>query len=393
MGIDVHKQGSERPTRRFTYELSGGYGIVDARHVAQHVEAQAEAGVGHDPLPGAGTTFVDNGGLKLNHIQVQLIFWGAAWDAVPQPVPTANDVDAAVNQIMHSAYVSALSQYGVGHGTKLASVVISASNPPNPFTDTDVANFITGLLNADSLQEPDENSQILYCVIMPIGVNNATTSFVGEHSFFSYKDEEDPSRLDNAHFAWITNFGSLDSLTTIFSHELVESCTDPEGSGIQGVAGTCSQQGWCEIGDVCTSTGVVNGVTVQSYWSQKDNACIVPEGNWYWYDLVNLVLAHKPDPAWLIALWLAIHGGDPVPEVINEFVTLNVLSSLANTLRENGVQERLNEVLAPALREYQGRAESEGGDRASAKRLNEESIASFAAIMQREAKAIFGRQG
>ena len=111
MGIDVHKQGSELPTRRFTYELSGGYGIVDARHVAQHVEAQAEVGVGHDPLPGAGTTFVDNGGLKLNHIQVQLIFWGAAWNAVPQPVPTVNDVDAAVNQIMHSRYMSALSQY------------------------------------------------------------------------------------------------------------------------------------------------------------------------------------------------------------------------------------------------------------------------------------------
>jgi hypothetical protein len=112
--------------------------------------------------------------------------------------------------------------------------VISTSNPPNPFTDTDVANFITGLLNAGSLQEPDENSQILYCVIIPVGVNNATTTFIGEHSFFSYQDEEDPSRFDKAHFAWITNSGSLDDLTTIFSHELVESCTDPEGSGIQG---------------------------------------------------------------------------------------------------------------------------------------------------------------
>jgi hypothetical protein len=28
----------------------------------------------------------------------------------------------------------------------------------------------------------------------------------------------------------------------------------------------------------------------------------------------NFVLAHEPDVAWLIALWLAIHGGDPGPE-------------------------------------------------------------------------------
>ena len=393
MGIDVHKQSNQRPVRHFTYQLSGEHGIVDAQHTAQHIETQAEAEAGHDPSPGSGTTFVDNGGLKLNHVQVQLIFWGAAWNAVPQPVPTVNDMDAAVDQIMHSGYMSSLSQYGIGHGSKLASVVISTSNPPNPFTDTDVANFIAGLLNTDSLQEPDENSQILYCVVMPVGVNSVTANFIGEHTFFTYKDEEDPTRFDNAHFAWITNSGSLDDLTTIFSHELVESCTDPEGTGILGVAGTCSQQGWCEIGDVCTSRGMVNGVTVQSYWSQKDKACIVPKGNRYWYDLVNLVLAHKPDPAWLIALWLAIHGGDPVPQVINEFVTLNVLSSLANTLRENGLQERLNEALAPALLEYQGRAESESEDRDSAKRVNEVSITSFAALLQSEANAIFGREG
>ena len=387
MGIDVHKQGNERPVRHFTYELSGGQGIV----VAQHAETQTEAEAGHDPAPGSGTTFVDNGGLKLNHVQVQLIFWGAAWSAVPQPVPTVNNVDAAVDQIMHSGYMSSLSQYGVGHGTKLASVVISTSNPPNPFTDTDVANFITGLLNANTLQEPDENSQILYCVVMPVGVNSTTTNFIGEHTFFTYKDEEDSTRFDNAHFAWITNSGSLDDLTTIFSHELVESCTDPEGTGILGVTGTCSQQGWCEIGDVRNSRGVVNGVTVQSYWSQQDKACIVPKGNWY--DLVKLILAHELDPAWLIALWFAIHGGDPAPQVINEFVTLNVLSSLANTLHENGVRERLNEVLAPALLDYQGQAEGESRDRDAAKRLDEESIRSFTNLLQCEANAIFGRKG
>jgi hypothetical protein len=30
----------------------------------------------------------------------------------------------------------------------------------------------------------------------------------------------------------------------------------------------------------------------------------------------NLVFAHEPDAAWIIALWKAIHGGDPAPEAV-----------------------------------------------------------------------------
>ena len=55
----------------------------------------------------------------------------------------------------------------------------------------------------------------------------------------------------------------------------VEVVTDPEGSGITG--SPCSASGWCEIGDVCeTSTGIVNGIAVQAYWSEQAKACVVP---------------------------------------------------------------------------------------------------------------------
>ena len=108
MEIGAPKQGNEQRRGYFTFELSDQSGVVDARHILQG------AGVGHDPAPGSPTSFVDNGGLKLNHVQVQLIFWGAAWNAFPQPVPTVNEVDAAVITIMHSSYMLALAQYGVG---------------------------------------------------------------------------------------------------------------------------------------------------------------------------------------------------------------------------------------------------------------------------------------
>ncbi len=39
----------------------------------------------------------------------------------------------------------------------------------------------------------------------------------------------------------------------------------------------------------------------------------------------NLQLAHELDAAWIIALWKAIHGGDPAPEQ----VAAQVIASLA----------------------------------------------------------------
>jgi HPt (histidine-containing phosphotransfer) domain-containing protein len=42
----------------------------------------------------------------------------------------------------------------------------------------------------------------------------------------------------------------------------------------------------------------------------------------------NIVLAHERDAAWIIALWKAIHGGDPAPEI----VAAQAIASLAQYL-------------------------------------------------------------
>ncbi len=138
-------------------------------------------------------------------------------------------------------------------------------NPPNPFNDTDVQNLITGCINAGALPDPGSNNQLLYMVIVPPGIA-AGGSFIGEHSYYTRNGV-------NVHYAWVTNNGTLNYLTPILSHELVESVTDPEGSAITGDPGSCNQGGWCEIGDVCYSNFVLNGVTVQKYWSQNDHSC------------------------------------------------------------------------------------------------------------------------
>ena len=222
---------------------------------------------------GAGINFTDHGGPVLNHACVQLIFWGTNWGA--SATPSMGAVTDAVVNMMSGPYTSALNQYrNIGKGALVGTTAVttavgsSPANPPNPFSDGNVSTLISNLVSAGRVPGPGTDSQLLYVVIMPPGVG-AGGSFIGEHTFFSLGGT-------NAHFAWVTNNGTLNGVTIILSHELVESCTDPEGSAILGDAGTCTQSGWCEIGDVCTSTGVVNGVTVQSYWSQRDKACIVP---------------------------------------------------------------------------------------------------------------------
>ena len=48
-----------------------------------------------------------------------------------------------------------------------------------------------------------------------------------------------------------------------------------------------------------------------------------------------IVAIHRNDPEWIIALWLAIHGGDPVPEVsaqLAERAAAEAIRSLAGVL-------------------------------------------------------------
>ena len=218
------------------------------------------------------TNFTDHNGAVIQFVRVQLIFWGKEWASTsPAPTPTVAQVTDAVSRILTGGYMNGLSQYrGIGQGYILGSTTVTASEPPNNFSDTQVANEVAALIKAGTIPNLDTDNQTLYCVFMPKGIVSATSSNIGEHTYYTDTNKK------RVHFAWITNNGTLSSVSIIFSHELVESCTDPEGSAILGDTGTCSGGGWCEIADVCqATTGTVNGASVQSYWSQSDKACKV----------------------------------------------------------------------------------------------------------------------
>jgi hypothetical protein len=214
--------------------------------------------------------------LILTHAQVQLIFWGSAWTR--DATPPANAIFNAAQTILSGLYMSKLSQYrGIGTGSMLGNLVIDPTDPPNPFSTDDVAQCVLRLIAAGKVPEPEDDQPIFYCVFSPVGVNFNQPDINGVHSYIYNVSFNLPLdvNLDKVLFAWVMNDGMLDSVTTIFSHELVETCTDPDGNAFQVTP--LDPNSWHEIGDVCEGiSDTLNGVKVQAYWSQSDVSCVIP---------------------------------------------------------------------------------------------------------------------
>jgi hypothetical protein len=214
--------------------------------------------------------FVDKHGLVLRTPQLHLAYWGTAWMPQSALTPTSAQVTRAVRTMIASAYMTGLAQYrGIQRGYVRGAAVITSSDPPARFTDEQVARFVDDQLTAGTIPGPDADNQTLYGVVMPKGVKPRSSDWVGEHNYYVRWGQR-------IHYAWFADSDDLPGITGIVSHELVEAATDPEGDGFRGVKGACSGPGWCEIADVCASTSVLDGITVQSYWSNQAGACIVP---------------------------------------------------------------------------------------------------------------------
>jgi len=307
--------------------------------------------------------FTDAGGPVIDRVNVWLVFWGTAWTRTPPPTPSWNDLAADVELILHSPYLSRLRQYrgSLGYESRFDEGVLggafaadtptgsgpsqSPADPPANFTNDDVntssdivGTLVANLITSPSprLPDPDSDPNLLYIVIAPSDPSLGGSSN-GAHFYRAI-----PPFQSNAHIAWLKWGTNADVLTAVLSHELVEAITDPEGDAIVGVAGTCSNpNSWCEIGDVCENQFVTlpNGVTVQAYWSDADSACIVPTAWPWWY---RPPFSQRITD--VIALFLAIYGGDPSPfggrsEAVRDAATLRLLASLAGSLPAEDSEE------------------------------------------------------
>lgn len=290
-----HKSAAAKATNRERrWQLDDGRGVapttlprprrLDAASPSK--EAAATAGAGaflfierfHNSGDAASTTTITSGsGKRLRNAVVNLIFWGDAWQAAPGPTPSLSQVVADAASILAGPYQVRIGQYGAT-AARLGTVFVSVPgfNPPTNFQTSDVARLVTDAIEGGALPEPDEETtDVLHLVFMPPGTN-PPPNLGGEHTFALYSDFDFPFDFDinqRSHIAWVA-FGDRAFISSVFSHELVEALSDPEGDGVQ--VNPTDPNSWHEIGDVCSSRGRVNGVTVQSYWSQQDQACVIP---------------------------------------------------------------------------------------------------------------------
>jgi hypothetical protein len=242
---------------------------------SQTIQHQKYSGAGDS----ANQVMSNLGGAVLSSVQLRLVFWGTEWAGAGASVPMSQ-VAADVKGIVSSPYLDAAKQYGVVSAIVDRVVDLSGEDPPNPVTAGNVGNRVLKLIDDEVVPEPDDDFETAYYIVfLPARVAGAPLATppgaLGAHSFATWSDFDFPADVDNdsVFFAWISNQTRAGISTTV-SHELVEAMTDPTGNTWQ--VNPSNPTSWNEIGDVCRSTTVLNGVTVQSYWSKSDNACVVP---------------------------------------------------------------------------------------------------------------------
>lgn len=218
------------------------------------------------------------GGLVIPNARVEMIFWGPNWNAGDQLV--ADTMNAAA-EVVGGAYTSRLAQYGIGQPT-LDPVPRFLPDPvPQPgYFVADLANLLANdFANPNGvLPKPATNNQLYYYVVPQVG-SNLPEGYGAVHYFgtylgtpFHFGSGANPTVLPN-------NVASrLDWLSVGFSHELVESVSDPEVTGWYVDRLPIAANELCD-NNAQFYTYRVNGILVASYFSQIDHAFVVPDGN------------------------------------------------------------------------------------------------------------------
>jgi hypothetical protein len=271
--LDQVKLKSPLGTRRITRDSPIRTGI--AAEASPLAPAAFAATVGFDsvfpPIVPRPIVLNNGGGAIASGLPVQLIFWGSGWNQASTN-PSAATIVSAVQQIMSGPYLSGLRQYGVKRCRFGGSLVVTNPAPPSTFDDGDIHDVVWALIDDGHFPEPDDpGGRNIYSVFMPPGTTYSTAGVRGAHSVAT--DFDPPADIDHAWVAWIGTNTLAQTLST-FTHELVETCTDPELDAwvVQG-----EPSGLDEIGDVCNAVdGNLNGLNVESYWSIYDNACLIP---------------------------------------------------------------------------------------------------------------------
>jgi hypothetical protein len=241
---------------------------------------------------------------SLHSPPVVLIFTGNYWQQTTQGQQDEENIIYAVQNIVSSPYLGKLTQYGYqgnatfnGYGSTHNDTVYTPTlDGPNGNTPSGktLVNFVNGEITLNPswalATSGDSQQQPIYVVINDpqdsstspgtYGFNQASGS---THAIYVGATASSPGGHVN-----------LDQFTQVFSHELAESIAPAITVSDPGAFNAGNQIADNEPEAGAGYTFRLNtGELVQAYWSQSDNAFVVPDGNKQTFNLQPIWSGNK----------------------------------------------------------------------------------------------------
>jgi len=217
------------------------------------------------------------GGPVIQNLHFQIIFWGSQWPTATTSGNSSSqaDIETAISHILQTTYLDDMKQYG-WQSADIRGFWNVPSDPPTSFQSSDVADMVQGLIDQGSFPEVDDTGGDNFYMVFTPQLATSSDGFGGAHGTQSDYDFAD---VDWLLYGYV-NFGSLGATTGTFTHEMVESISDPSVTISPGWIMDRSflgQAGENEIGDACNNTfDFLDGILVEAYFSQNEHACVIP---------------------------------------------------------------------------------------------------------------------
>jgi hypothetical protein len=249
------------------------------------VEALATSGIGTIP----SGFMVDHGGPIMRTMQIQLIFWGAAWNTQSKPY-TKNNIISAIQSLIASPYFSKMRQYkGILPPTYLGQITDTKNTT---YTLQGLFDMTWSHILDGTVPDFRTNSNVAYYVFLPNGKSIFGAEAQGFHTSAVLPE------ANNALFVIMmaNPHDDLDGIMGTVSHEIAEAQTDPntdpthggilapthcviESPGFDEISDVCdvvnAQGGNCDI-DFSREARTLGGILCEPYWSNADSGCVVP---------------------------------------------------------------------------------------------------------------------
>jgi hypothetical protein len=243
---------------------------------------------------------IDSGGPKWSSPNVHFIFWGSQWNTRTAIFSKQQFMDK-MTALFGSNYFDYLIQYGAKR-PKIGKIVINttyAVPSGGTFSLGNISQLIDNSIATGLVPKPEPYTNPInnhmYLILppspkIPDADQNESGNTIGYH--FSISDLLNPSPTNITLYDVVgvaTTHVSLDESTNVAAHELVEMMTNPVFNEPRFVGITVKKSFFpttldlLEIADVCeTTTGTVNGVSVEGYYSDQDGGCVRPTAGPPW---------------------------------------------------------------------------------------------------------------